>query len=71
MVKEKEMSDKQEWEDFFRNGIETIEGQRYEIERLQELLVRAGDYLVHELSCPDECIKCEAEAASGQGDNDE
>lgn len=26
----------QEWRDFFRNGIETIAGQRYEIQRLND-----------------------------------
>lgn len=28
------MSDRQEWEDFFKKGIDTIAGQRHEIERL-------------------------------------
>ena len=31
------MSDKQEWEDFWKKGIETIAGQRYDIERLTDL----------------------------------
>jgi hypothetical protein len=30
-----------------------------EVERLLGLLDRVGGYLVHEVSCPDKCIKCE------------
>lgn len=44
-------NEKQEWEDFFTKGIETIAGQRYEIERLtaenkllERLVVTVGDY---------------------------
>lgn len=37
-------NEKQEWEDFFTKGIETIAGQRYEIERLNaELDIAYGD----------------------------
>lgn len=40
-----------------------IEELESENERLRELLEAAADYCVHEVACPEECIKCEAEQA--------
>jgi hypothetical protein len=52
-------NERQEWEDFFTKGIETIAGQRYEIERLTSELAdcKESDRLIERLQARVEALE--------------